>query len=65
MRLDKLFGLGRDDDEDEGEGKVVIRVEVEGKTYTRRYHDMEMAQLRFPQALADLAVLHSRTSEEE
>ena len=46
--------------EDEGEGPVVLKIEYRGKTYTRRYPDFETAQLRFPQYLADLAVLSDR-----
>lgn len=58
MSLKRLFGLEEENPEEEGEGKIVIRVEVNGKTYTRRYPDLQMAQIRFPQYLADLAALH-------
>lgn len=59
MSLKRLFGLEDEEPEEEGEGRIVIRVEVNGKTYTRRYPDLQMAQIRFPQYLADLAALHS------
>jgi hypothetical protein len=62
MSLKRLFGFGDDENpEDEGEGPVVLRVEVHGKTYTRRYPDLDMALLRFPQFLNDLAALHRNT----
>lgn len=58
MSLKRLFGLEDEHPEEEGEGPVVIRVEVHGKTYTRRYPDLDTALLRFPQYLADLTALH-------
>ena len=57
MNLKRLLGFDEEIPDDEGEGPVVIRVEVNGKTYVRRYPDLDMAHLRFPQYLADLAVL--------
>jgi hypothetical protein len=62
MSLKRLFGLENEPPEEEGEGNIVIRVEVNGKIYTRRYPDLQMAQIRFPQYLADLAALHSGQS---
>jgi hypothetical protein len=61
MSLKRWLGLEADppEPEDEGEGDIVIRVEVNGKVYTRRYPDLQMAQIRFPQYLADLEALHS------
>lgn len=58
MNLKRLLGFDEQPPEDEGEGPVVIRVEVNGKTFVRRYPDLDTAQLRFPQYLADLAALH-------
>lgn len=58
MNLKRLLGFDEDIPEDEGEGPVVIRIEVNGKTFIRRYPDLDIAQLRFPQYLADLAALH-------
>lgn len=58
MSLKRLFGLEDETPEEEGEGPVVVRIEFKGKTYTRRYPDLDTAQLRFPQYLADLAALH-------
>lgn len=58
MRLKHLFGLEDDQPQDEGEGPIVIRVEFAGKTFTRRYPDLDTAQLRFPQYLSELAALH-------
>lgn len=62
--LGRIFGRDEDEENKREPGNVVIRVEVNGKTYTQRYADMEMAQIRFPQYLADLAALQSRQSEE-
>ncbi|HZO87588.1 MAG TPA: hypothetical protein VFB38_04555 [Chthonomonadaceae bacterium] len=58
MRLKRLFGWEDDKPEDEGEGPIVIHVEFDGKTFTRRYPDLDTAQLRFPQYLSELAALH-------
>ncbi len=60
MVFRKLFG--QDDEEANGdpEGKVIIRIEVDGKTYVQRYADLEMAQIRFPQYLADLIAVHGK-----
>ena len=59
MSLKRLFGLEDDHSaEEEGEGPVVIRIEFHGKIYTRRYPDLDTAQLRFPPYLSDLATLH-------
>jgi len=61
MRLKQLFGLDDKKPEEEGEGPIVIRVEFDGKTFTRRYPDLDTAQLRFPQYLSELAALHRNT----
>ena len=61
MSLKRLFGREDQSPEDEGEGPVVLRVEFKGKTYTRRYPDLDTAQLRFPAYLSDLATLHRNT----
>jgi len=58
MNIKRLFGLDEDIPEDEGEGPVVIRIEINGKIYIRRYPDLDVAQMRFPQYLSDLAALH-------
>lgn len=58
MSLKRLFGLEDEHSDEEGEGPVVLRIEFRGKTYTRRYPDLDTAQLRFPQYLSDLAALH-------
>ncbi len=58
MSLKRLFGLEHEIPDEEGEGPVVIRIEFRGKTYTRRYPDLDTAELRFPQYLSDLASLH-------
>ncbi len=58
MDLKRLFGLEDAIPNEEGEGPVILRIEFQGKTYTRRYLDLDTAQLRFPQYLADLAALH-------
>ena len=58
MNLKRLFGLEDDKPEEEGEGPVVIRIEVQGKIFTRRYPDLDTAQLRFPPYLSELAALH-------
>ena len=58
MSLKRLFGLEDEPPEEEGEGPVVIRIEYKGKIFTRRYPDLDTAQLRFPQYLSDLASLH-------
>jgi hypothetical protein len=63
MNLKHLFGLEDDEPEDEGEGPVIIRIEFQGKIYTRRYTDLDTAQLRFPQNLSDLAALHRNARE--
>ena len=60
MNFKRLLGMETGSSEDEGEGPVVLKIEYRGKTYTRRYPDFETAQLRFPQYLADLAVLSDR-----
>ncbi len=65
MRLSRLFGRGDEETPEEGVGNVVIRVEVGGKTYVQRYADLEMAQIRFPQYLADLQALHGARAGEE
>src|SRR5258708_3230690 len=65
MVWEKLFGSKENSSSEEGTGNVVIRVEVGGKTYVRRYADLESAQLRFPQYLADLAALQTRQDEDE
>lgn len=57
MGLRKLFGRGDDDETPQEEGGVTIRVEVNGKTYRQWYPDLAMAQIRFPQYLADLNAL--------
>ena len=57
MNFKRLLGMETGSSEDEGEGPVVLKIEYQGKTYTRRYPDFETAQLRFPQYLADLAAL--------
>lgn len=56
--LDWMRG-GEGPPEDEGEGPIAIRVEVGGKVYTRRYADLDMAQIRFPSFLAELNLLHA------
>lgn len=61
----RLFGGEKEEEGGEEDGKVVIRVEVNGKTYTYRYRDLEMAQIRFPQVLADLNALHGAEAREE
>jgi hypothetical protein len=58
MVMRRLFGSGDDDPENTQEGPVTIRIEVDGKTYIQRYTDLAMAQLRFPQYLADIAAVH-------
>lgn len=58
MNFKRLFGWEDGTPEDEGEGPVVLTLTVQGKTYTRRYPDLETAQLRFPQFLSDMATLH-------
>jgi hypothetical protein len=58
MSLKRLFGLEDQPPEEEGEGPVVIRIEFQGKVYTRRYPDLDTAQLRYPQYLSDLVALH-------
>jgi hypothetical protein len=58
MSLKRLFGLEDEKPEDEGEGPIVIRIEFQGKTYTRRYPDLDTALLRYPQYLSELAALH-------
>ena len=58
MNLKRLFGMDDPIPEDEGEGPVVIRIEFHGKIYTRRYPDLDTAQLRFPLYLSDLAALN-------
>lgn len=63
MNFKRLLGMENASPEDEGEGPVVLMIEFHGKTYTRRYPDFETAQMRFPQYLADMAVLHSNTME--
>jgi hypothetical protein len=63
MNFKHLFGLKEEMPEDEGEGPVVIRVEFHGKIYTRRYPDLDTAQIRFPQYLSDLAALNRNTIE--
>lgn len=62
MSLRRLVGLQDESPTEEGEGPVVIRIEFRGKTYTRRYPDLDTAQLRFPQYLSDLAALHRSTT---
>ena len=62
LNLRSLFGR-EDSPEEEGDGPVVIRVEVNGRTFTRRYPDRETAQLRFPQYLSDLAALQCNVVE--
>jgi hypothetical protein len=56
----RLFGKGEAVQEGEGEGPIVIRVEFHGRTFVQRYSDLEMAQIRFPQYLADLTALYGR-----
>ncbi len=63
MNLKHLFGLDEEPLEEEGNGSVVLTIAFNGKTYTRRYPDLDTAQLRFPQYLSEIAVLH-RSSEE-
>ena len=63
MNLKRMLGFEEEIPEDEGEGQIVIRVEIGGKTYTRRYPDLQTAQMRFPQYLSDLATLHSNATE--
>ena len=63
MNLKRLFGLDEETPEEEGEGPVVLTLEFQGKRYTRRYPDLDTAQLRFPSFLSDLAALHRNTSE--
>ena len=63
MNFKHMFGLKDEMPDDEGEGPVVIRVEFDGKVRTRRYPDLDMAQLRFPPYLSDLAALHRNATE--
>ena len=63
MNLKRLFGLEDENPAEEGEGPVSIQIEFQGKTYTRRYPDLDTAQLRFPQFLSDLAALHRNVSD--
>ena len=62
MNLKRLFGLENESLE-EGEGPVVLTLEFQGKLYTRRYPDLDTAQIRFPQFLSDLATLHRNAGE--
>lgn len=63
--LSRLFG-GHDEESSEREaGGVEIRVAFRGKVFTQRYADLDMAQLRFPQYLADLNAVHGREFTEE
>ena len=59
MVLRRLFGHGEDAPK-ERPGSVTIRVEFGGKSFVHTYDDLDMAQVRFPQALADLNALYSR-----
>lgn len=63
MNLRHLFGSKDESPEDEGDGPIVIKIEFRGRTYTRRYPDLDTAQLRFPRYLSDLAALHRNAEE--
>ena len=63
--LSRLFGGHDEEAEDEGTGGVEIRISFRGKVFTQRYADLDMAQLRFPQYLADLNAVHGREFTEE
>lgn len=64
MVFRKLFGQGEETPE-QRPGSVTIRVEVGRKTFVYTYDDLDMAQVRFPQVLADLNALYSRQIADE
>ncbi|HLK57470.1 MAG TPA: hypothetical protein VKU00_12965 [Chthonomonadaceae bacterium] len=64
MVFRKLFGRGEETSK-ERPGSVTIRVEFGGKSFAYTYDDLEMAQVRFPQVLADLNALYSRQIADE
>ena len=63
MNIKRMLGLDHQNPTDDGEGPVAITIEFRGKTYTRRYPDFGTAQMQFPQYLADMASLHSDTTD--
>ena len=64
MVLRKLFGHG-DEEHREHPGAVTIRVEFGGKSFVHTFEDLDMAEMRFPQILADLNALYSREIADE
>jgi hypothetical protein len=63
MNIKRLLGWEEEKPEEEGDGPIVITIEFQGKIYTRRYPDLDTAQIRFPQYLSDLATLHRNAVE--